>query len=68
MALKDMLEPLVEKILNNATQTGYVSKEELIIILTYQKECNKKSTSMLDDLIKGGTKIIGAIDSIMGGL
>lgn len=68
MALKTMLEPLVQKILDKASTTGYISENELIIILTYQKECNRKSTSILDDLIKSGTKIIGMIDGIMGGM
>ena len=67
MALKEMLEPVVEKILTNASKTGCISKEELIIILTYQKECNRKASSILDDLILNGTKIIGLIDSVMGG-
>lgn len=66
MALKNMLEPLVQKILENASKTGVVSKEELIIILTYQKECNKKSTSIIDELIANGSKIISAIDGLMG--
>ena len=68
MALKNMLEPLVQKILDKASTTGYITENELAIILTYQKECNKKTSSMLDDLIKNGTKIIGMIDGIMGGM
>ena len=67
MAMQDKLEKLVDKILDRALETGYVTKEELIVLLMYQKQ-SKKPKDMVEEIISKGTKIIGAIDSIMGGL
>lgn len=67
MAMQDKLEHLVDKILDRALDVGYVTKEELIVLLMYQKQC-RKPRDMVEEIISKGTKIIGAIDSIMGGL
>ena len=68
MTMKKILEPMVIKIVERASETGVLTKDEFTILIVYQKECNKKSSNPIDDLIKNGTKIIGAIDSVMGGL
>ena len=67
MAMQDKLEKLVDKILDRALETGYVTKEELIVLLMYQKQ-SKKPKDVIEEIISKGTKIIGAIDNIMGGL
>lgn len=67
MAMQDKLEHLVDKILDRALDVGYVTKEELIVLLMYQKQ-TRKPKDMVEEIISKGTKIIGAIDSIMGGL
>lgn len=67
MAMQDKLENLVDKILDRALDVGYVTKEELIVLLMYQKQ-TRKPKDMVDEIISKGTKLIGAIDSIMGGL
>lgn len=67
MAMQDKLEHLVDKILDRALDVGYVTKEELIVLLMYQKQ-TRKPKDMVDEIISKGTKLIGAIDSIMGGL
>ncbi len=65
--LKDAMEPVVKKILENASATGNISKNELILILAYQKECKQTTNDVINNVIKSGNKIVEAIDKIMGG-
>lgn len=65
--MQEKLEKLVDKILDRALEVGYVTKEELIVLLMYQKQV-KKPKDMVEELIQNGTKIVGAIDKLMGGL
>lgn len=67
MAIEEKLERLVDKILDRALEVGYVTKEELVVLLMYQRQ-SKKTKDIVEEIISKGTKIIGAIDGIMGGL
>lgn len=65
--MQEKLEKLVDKILDRALEVGYVTKEELIVLLMYQKQV-KKPKDMVEEVIQNGTKIVSAIDKLMGGL
>lgn len=65
--LKNALEPVVKAILERASKDGFVTDNDLILILAYQKECKETTSSIIDSIIKNGNKIIENIDKIMGG-
>ena len=62
-ALKKPLEETVKKILENASTTGVVSKEQLSLILMYYKESNADK-SIFSDLLDTGEKIVAFIEKI----
>lgn len=62
-ALKKPLEETVKKILENASTTGVVSKEQLSLILMYYKESNADK-SIFGDLLEKGEKILEFIEKI----
>ena len=64
-ALKKPLEETVKKILEDASNTGFVTKEQLALILLYQQEC-KKEKSIIKDLIGNSEAIIKFIEGILG--
>ena len=64
-ALKKPLEETVKKILEDASNTGFVTKEQLALILLYQKEC-KKEKSIIKDLLGNSEAIIKFIEGILG--
>lgn len=64
-SLKKPLEETVKKILEEASKTGYVTKEQLALILLYQQEC-KKETNPIKELIGAGGMIVNFIEGILG--
>ena len=64
-ALKKPLEETVKKILEDASNTGFVTKEQLALILLYQQEC-KKEKSIIKDLLGNSEAIIKFIEGILG--
>ena len=63
--LKDPLEQIVKKILEEASVTGVVSKEQLALILLYQNEC-KKEQNTIKDVLGSGQLIMSFIEGILG--
>lgn len=63
--LKEPLEQIVKKILEEASVTGVVSKEQLALILLYQNEC-KKEQNTIKDVLGSGQLIMSFIEGILG--
>lgn len=61
--LKKPLEETVKKILEDASLTGTVTKEQLVLILMYQQEC-KKDNNPIKDLLGNSDMILKFIEGI----
>lgn len=64
-ALKKPLEETVKKIFEDASKTGCVTKEQLALILLYEREC-KKDQNPVKDILGSGDMIMKFIESIFG--
>jgi hypothetical protein len=61
--LKKPLEEIVKKILEDASVTGVVSKEQLALVLLYQKEC-KQDKSIIKDFLANSEMVMKFIEGI----
>ena len=61
--LKKPLEEIVKKILEDASVTGVVSKEQLALVMLYQKECNQDK-SIIKDFLGSSEMVLKFIDCI----
>ena len=61
--LKKPLEEIVKKILEDASVTGVVSKEQLALVMLYQKEC-KQEKSFLKDFLGNSEMVLKFIEGI----
>lgn len=62
--MSNALEKAVEKIYDKIATTGEITDNQLFLIALYER---KNKPNQLDEIIKGGVKVIGTIDKIMGG-
>ena len=62
--MNNALEKAVEKIYDKIATTGEITDNQLFLIALYER---KSKPNQLDEILKGGTKVIGTIDKIMGG-
>lgn len=62
--MSNALEKAVEKIYETIAEDGSITDNQLFLILLYEK---KNKPKQLDEILKGGVKVIGTIDKIMGG-
>lgn len=62
--MNNALEKAVEKIYDKIAATGEITDNQLFLIALYER---KSKSNQLDEIIKGGVKVIGTIDKIMGG-
>ena len=63
MDLKQPLEIVVQKIFDEASKTGVVSKEQLELILLYERQ-NKKDNNLLLNLVGNGEIVLDFINKI----
>ena len=63
MDLKQSLEIVVQKIFDEASKTGVVSKEQLELILLYERQ-NKKDNNLLLNLVGNGEIVLDFINKI----
>lgn len=61
--LKKPLEEIVKKILEDASVTGVVSKEQLALVMLYQKEC-KQDKSIIKDFLGNSEMVLKFIEGI----
>ena len=61
--LKKPLEETVKKILEDASITGVVSKEQLALIILYQQEC-KQDKSIIKDFLGNSEMVLKFIEGI----
>lgn len=62
--MNNALEKAVEKIYETIAATGEITDNQLFLIALYER---KSKPNQLDEILKGGVKVIGTIDKIMGG-
>ena len=65
MTFKEILEPIIKEIMKKGYQTGNITTNDLALLVMYKKECNQENMS-LENMIKGGAKVISSIDKIIG--
>lgn len=63
MDIKQPLEQVVTKILEDASKTGVVSKEQLEIILLYERQ-TKQDKSILNTVVDNGEMILNFIEKL----
>jgi hypothetical protein len=61
--LKKPLEEIVKKILEDASVTGVVSKEQLALVMLYQNEC-KQDKSIIKDFLGNSEMVLKFIEGI----
>ena len=62
--MNNALEKAVEKIYDKIATTGEITDNQMFLIALDER---KSKPNQLDEIIKGGVKVIGTIDKIMGG-
>ena len=62
--MSNALEKAVEKIYDKIATTGEITDNQLFLIALYERQ---SKPNQLDEILKGGVKVIGTIDKIMGG-
>lgn len=61
--LKKPLEDVVKKILEDASVTGVVSKEQLALVILYQQEC-KQDKSIIKEILGDSEMVLKFIEGI----
>jgi hypothetical protein len=61
--LKKPLEDVVKKILEDASTTGVISKEQLALVILYKQECNQDK-SIIKDVLNNSEMVLKFIEGI----